>query len=184
MCGQITPLAHRSKVYILQHPNEAKHPKNTAALASLGLQSCEIHRGELADDFTKLRAALAQSKQPTLLIYPSETSAVLESAVPITAGPRINLLFIDATWKKAYRLYQQNPWLQSLPCYRFDNAPVGEYRIRATRKVSALSTLEAVAYALELTDNLSAAPLRELLNQWVTRKLLALPDAVRQRYDK
>lgn len=63
------------------------------------------------------------------------------------------MIFIDASWRKAYRIWQQNPWLQQLPNITFTNAPKTRYQIRKHKRETSLSTIEAVAYCLQQLEN-------------------------------
>ncbi len=47
ICDSVTPIKSKVSLLILQHPAEAGHAKNTAALLTLGLQSARVLRGEV-----------------------------------------------------------------------------------------------------------------------------------------
>lgn len=132
-------------MWILQHPNEAKHALGTARIASLGLRDCQLVSSVHAHIFAQKSAAQAAP----VLIYPSADSAPLSALVDGGTRP---LLFLDATWRKSRRMLLESPWLQSLPKYALPAPPPSRYRIRREPSASALSTLEAIAHSLALLE--------------------------------
>ena len=167
LCASITEQSCHMRVIILQHPTESKHSKNSAKLVKLCIKQCEIIIGEQPQDFANIRAI----KSPVYVIYPSEQAVPIESlkamhSIPLSLSQRddspilpednqqpITLVFIDASWRKAYKMWQQNPWLQQLPNLTFTDAPKTQYQIRKHKRQTSLSTLEAVAYCLNQIEN-------------------------------
>jgi len=73
-----------------------------------------------------------------------------------------NVIFIDASWRKALKIWKLNPWLQLCSSWHFTNPPDSQYHIRRTTQESSLSTLESVVYVLEHTHNINCMPLLTL----------------------
>ncbi len=161
LCHTIRPQANRTNVWILQHPSEAGVAKNTAHLVGLGLTACNIVVGERPADFSPLINAIKATPEGWALLYPGDKSTALE-ACPNKAAIG-NLVVLDGTWKKAYKLFMLNPWLSAIPQLHFDAPPKGRYRIRKTRVADGLSTLEAVAWGLKLIEGANPEPLWALL---------------------
>lgn len=130
------PLAHRSELLILQHPAEAGHAKNTAALLTLGLQSARLLRGEVFD------ASLAPAG--TALLYPGEPGTLQPAQVR-------RLILLDGSWRQSRRLLAANPWLATLPRLSLPEQP-GRYAIRRAHRPDQLSTAEAGLHALALLE--------------------------------
>lgn len=177
LCSSAQALQTRTQVWVLQHPDEVDHPKNTLRLARLCLPEIRVCVGESAADFGAAAAAISPAK--AVLCYPDDTSAPLEGRQPAPT----QLVFIDATWRKAYKMLQLNPWLQQLPRCHFDAAPAGDYRLRKTRRAGGLSTLEAIAHGLNSVEAGDYRALYELQALWVARVQGFMPEAVRQRYE-
>ncbi|MFG6486431.1 tRNA-uridine aminocarboxypropyltransferase [Roseateles sp. BYS78W] len=129
-------LAHRTELLILQHPAEAGHAKNTAALLTLGLQSAQRLRGEVFD------AGLAAPG--TALLYPGDGPAAAPADVS-------RLILLDGSWRQSRRLLAANPWLAGLPRLSLPEQP-GRYAIRRAHRPGQLSTLEAGLHALALLE--------------------------------
>lgn len=130
------PLAHRTELLILQHPAEAGHAKNTAALLTLGLQRARLLRGEVFD--TSL------ASPGTALLYPGEGAAAVPTEVT-------QLILLDGSWRQSRRLLAANPWLAELPRLHLPEQPA-RYAIRRAHLLGQLSTLEAGLHALALLE--------------------------------
>lgn len=147
LCALIPNLPSRTRVLILQHPSEVNHALNTARLAALGLQNCEIKVGEV---FADLARWLAQPGYQPCLLFPDERSEALSVYAP-DAQPRL-LVVPDGTWRKARKLLHLNPLLADLPRVQLVAAEPSRYRLRKAPGPGALSTLEAITQTLEVLE--------------------------------
>ena len=148
LCALIPNLPSHTRVLILQHPSEVDHALNTARLAALGLQNCEIRVGETFEDLP--RWLTLPGYRPCLL-FPGEHSEALRAYEP-SAQPRL-LVVPDGTWRKARKLLHLNPLLASLPRVELASAAPSRYRLRKAPGPGALSTLEAITQALEVLES-------------------------------
>ena len=167
ICSAVSPFAPSARVIILQHPSETGHAKNTARLIKLCSPSTQIISGEQPEDFAQLRIEIEKFPEDYALVYPSESSDPLE-AIPETALPLKyrHLIFIDGTWRKAFKIWKLNPWLQNLTSLHFEEKITGQYQIRKAPGDNQLSTLEAVACLLEKGYQQDASPLFDLFQAW------------------
>lgn len=170
LCKWIKPFHSPLNIIILQHPKEALHAKNTVKLLQLGLTNIEIIQGESAQDFVHFSPQVAQNKEQYSLVYPSQHSHAIELDTAQSVKPAIyhknhNVIFIDASWRKALKMWHLNPWLHDVTSWHFDHPPSSQYKIRQTSVKSGLSTLEAVAYTLELTHKIKCTDLYNLFIQ-------------------
>ena len=134
----------------MQHPSESKHAKNSARLVKLIFPDTQILVGENEEDFDALKMQVSQSPHNYHLIYPGENSQPLEPNLQaLLPAPNNKLIFIDATWRKALKMWHTNPWLSQCNQWHFNTPPTGRYQIRKTSVDGGLSTLEAVAYSLK-----------------------------------
>ena len=176
ICAFTADIANDIHLVILQHPNEVSHTKGTVALLAKSLRKCQVLEGESFDDEQGFLQVMAQY-QPVLL-YPSEQAHVLDEHLitkllncqpntqdmPDTRhnlqvstedkSKPLCLVIIDATWKKAYRMFMLSAKLQQLPqvCLPDHLANAGQYHIRKVAKKNALSSLEASCYALAILE--------------------------------
>lgn len=166
ICDAVVPFMVAPQISIIQHPKERRHAKNTARLVTLCLPHTQLVSSDDAPAMRSLEA-LCGAKN-TALVYPAATSRPIEHER--SAISTINhWVFLDGSWKQAFALYQQLPFLKRLPSYHFDNAPASHYTIRHTQVEQSLSTLEAVAYCLRQTGEQEADRLLSLQQALVDR---------------
>ncbi len=170
LCAWVNPITAPMNIIILQHPKEAKHAKNTVKLLALGLQKITILQGEKPEDWIELAQKVTNQPQNYCLFYPHEHSCPVESISSLEQKLRFfpvksSVIFIDASWRKALKIWHLNPWLQQCNSWHFCNPPENQYHIRRTTQQSSLSTLESVAYVLEHTHNINCAPLYVLFSK-------------------
>lgn len=172
VCEAIAPIHSALKIDILQHPSEVKNAKNSARLIPLCIKNCTLWQGEQEKDFDVLQKSI-QRDGTTWVIYPNKDAISLleigsNYSVPAPLSHQTieqpkRLILLDGTWKKAYKLWQLNTWLHTLPTLRIDNVE-SQYRIRKAPKAGYLSTLEAVAICLEALEKSDAKPLYDCFN--------------------
>ncbi len=129
---------------ILQHPREAKHPLNSARIASLGISNCQLWVGEDFSAHQGLQQVLAE--KACYLLFPGNNAR--DSAQVLAQHRPEVLIIIDGTWRKARRIYHRNRPLQQLPAIVLNDTGRSNYRIRKAPKESALSTIEATVALL------------------------------------
>ncbi|MEZ2720831.1 tRNA-uridine aminocarboxypropyltransferase [Paenalcaligenes hominis] len=144
LCAYVANIANRTHVLVLQHPNEHKHPLNTARLAVQGLKNAELLIGE---QFTDLISRL-HSVDKAFLLFPAQSHHTVQALAPLPVDSTSLLIVPDGTWRNVRKIIQLNPVLDTLPRLTL---PLGEpslYRIRKTKQTGAVSTIEAIARAL------------------------------------
>ncbi|AZQ12447.1 tRNA-uridine aminocarboxypropyltransferase [Shewanella khirikhana] len=184
LCDVLKPVTSRSAVWVLQHPSETDHGKNSARLLPLMLDKAQIVVGETAADFAGPQAQIQAQGLAPVLVYPAEAGEAVFTPAANAPEPENRLLILlDGTWRKALKMYHLNPWLHTLPKLALSPEKPSAYRIRKARRADSLSTLEAAAEALtQLEPQLDVSALYEAFDAMVSRRLAAMPEAVRQRY--
>lgn len=176
LCAWIKVIESPVKIVILQHPKETKHAKNTVKLLQLGLTNLEVIQGENAQDFSDFASLVTKSPGSFVLCYPHATSIAIESFKNETDHEQtlagLTVILIDASWRKALKMWHLNPWLQGLKSWHFDEPPQNQYAIRQTSQQNSLSTLESVAYLLKQTHGLDCSGLYQLFEQMQSRCFL------------
>lgn len=143
LCALIPSLHSRTHVLILQHSSEADHSLNTARLAALGLRNAQLRIGECFEE--EIEPGVA-----SYLLFPGDDAVPLEQLADGAAAVR--LIVPDGTWRKARKLLYVNPWLAALPRVALPSGLVSRYRLRKAPSADALSTVEAVANALNVLE--------------------------------
>lgn len=163
ICAFISPVKNETQILVLQHPSEVTQTKGTVALLAHSLERIKVFVGEDFTQHKELQKELGCYEGNVSLLYPSDKAInVADVALSLPEGSSSNeechrikkhcLIVLDGTWKKAYRLFMLNDFLQALPHVTLPEGLHGEYVIRKTAKANALSTLEACCYALQIIE--------------------------------
>jgi len=153
ICHLASPVAGAVEVLILQHPMEVPNAKGSARLLHLCLPGSRIETGEQFDE-AALRAMLGAGGRQPVLLYPDtpgDRSLGIAPPPPYSATlapERVQLVVLDATWRKSRKMLYLNPALQALPRLPLRDMPPSHYLIRKAHAPDQLSTLEATCYAL------------------------------------
>ncbi|MCL7462630.1 DTW domain-containing protein [Pseudomonas sp. NW5] len=147
LCPLIPRVSNRTRVLVLQHPDEAGHALNTARLAVLGLEKAELR---CAEHFETLAQELAG--QSVGLLFPGEGAQLVSPAGADNALSLDCLIVPDGTWRKARRLLYCNPWLETLPRLALPSGLTSRYRLRKAPGPGALSTIEAIVQCLNALE--------------------------------
>lgn len=148
LCSHIPEVPNRTRVLILQHPDESKHPLNTGRLAALGLLHAELL---VAEQFPQLSAIVA-SAVSAYLLFPTKVDSLRQPLAALPAAESSLLIVPDGTWRKACKIVHANPILCTLPHL---SLPLGEpsaYRVRKAREPAAVSTIEAIVRTLTILE--------------------------------
>ncbi|MEB0042844.1 DTW domain-containing protein [Pseudomonas sp. MH10] len=152
LCALIPQLDSRTRVLVIQHPSEVGHALNTARLAVLGLTNAELVVGEVFDELPRL---LNRPGYRARLLFPGEDAQAVvgyQNVVTGEADQPLLLVVPDGTWRKARKLLHLNPALAALPRVTLGQTTTSRYRLRKAPGPDALSTIEAIAQALEILE--------------------------------
>lgn len=181
VCAQVQTIDHRTRVLVLQHPDEQKHPMNTARLAVLGLAHAECLTGL---EFPDLAARLAAAHSPALLFPGPQACTPQHWASPHPGLPAPDLLIVpDGTWRQAGRLVRANPELEHLPRLMLADGATSRYRIRRAAQENAVSTIEAIVSTLSVLEpETDFAPVLRPFEAMVEGQIRAMGEAAYARH--
>jgi len=160
ICDYLSHVELPARIIVLQHKAEAKHAKNTVRLVKLIAPEIVVLQSgaDMKIDEVDL------SNRNVVVIYPSEHSLSLEQYSNKSNMQSVDtLVFIDASWRQAYGMWQANVWLHRYPQFHFESAPQAIYNIRLAKREHQLSTLEAIAYSLETLYGYPSTPFKRAL---------------------
>eukprot|EP00033_Pygsuia_biforma_P000440 GCRY01000524.1.p1 GENE.GCRY01000524.1~~GCRY01000524.1.p1 ORF type:complete len:225 (-),score=40.71 GCRY01000524.1:119-793(-) len=154
-------LINTHKVVILQHPAETRALRTSPLIERCLGSFCEVIVGRKfpATKFPELHQTL--SSQTTCLLYPSSSSIPLADFCK-SCENKINLVVVDGTWEYAKNMLTANKFFDSIQHVSLPIQTDYFYTIRKQPQLGFVSTLEAVAAALEIIEQ-SAAPRKALL---------------------
>lgn len=159
----ITPLPLRTRVVVLQHPQERDRDLGTVPLLQAILPSVEVIVGLSWPSLARLLDDADADALRWAVLYPGSLPRELqrnEQTAPVlrldrngnALGPTPylqGLLVLDGSWSQAKTLWWRNPWLlkvQRLVLHPKEPSIYG--RLRKEPRREAVSTLESVADAL------------------------------------
>lgn len=148
ICRSVERVANRTAITILQHPRERFHAIGTVRIARLGLAKVRIEPCAPWTDTSAVSAALPAA---TALLYPGPGARDL-ATLPVGERPR-HLLILDGTWFHAKKIYDAQPWLQTLPHVSLTTSEPSRYgSIRREPRADYVATVEAIVHALRILE--------------------------------
>ncbi len=146
LCAHVPKLATRTRVVLILHQLEVNKTSNTGTLAMACLPNGEtvMHGGRvpLVRDWSQL-------SQPVLLFPHPDARPLTDwqgSEQPVT------LIVPDATWPQAIKARRRIPGLVDVPCAVLPPEDATRNFLRASSKPGQVSTLVAIARALEVLE--------------------------------
>ena len=185
-CDTITQTENELSVIILQHTSEVKHAKGTAKIVELSLNNIDVFVGEDFTDNNELKQKLATKK--SLLLYPQDNAiSPSDLAGNINENSDIKLsdyqlVVIDGSWKKAFKILQLNPFLSQISAIGIDAIDESDYRIRKSSRSDSLSTLEAIHSVLTTVEGDKFEGLLASFKAMVDFQIKSMPKDVQERY--
>jgi len=158
ICHLFVKTVNRIKLVVLQHPKEVGHSKGSLPLLLGSLTNIEVLEGECFDGNDELQEIINHYQNRIILLYPSDNAKLVNDIqIETEKNSAVDcIILLDATWRKAYKMFQSSAILQTLPTAKLPEDVESHYLIRKTKKDNALSTLEAACIALatfEQSDN-------------------------------
>jgi DTW domain-containing protein YfiP len=163
ICEFASLVENKSPVTILRHPSETNKQKGTADLLRLSLSNIKILEGE---EFQQ--SDVLKSGHENILVYTAvDSDRILESQ--IHEGEKFHFIFIDGTWKKAFKIFKLNTFLHSLKLLQLNPKEESLYTGLRKQRENGLSTYEAVYQTLCLTQpSIQKSPLMPNLERFIT----------------
>jgi|LULF01.1.fsa_nt_gb DTW domain-containing protein YfiP len=149
-CQALTPIENRVKLIILVHPDEEKHPYNTALMTKLNFKNSKLIIGENLSYDSQLRSEV--SRPGSYILYPHETAKKINTLSSAQKKEIKTLILLDGTWRKAKRILYQTQFLQDIPLLQLPENLNSIYHIRKAPQKNFLSTLEAATHSLNLIE--------------------------------
>jgi DTW domain-containing protein YfiP len=166
VCDRIVEHDSRTRVLILQHPQEMDVSLGTARITALSLPRAVTVRPGLSwaslahalerDDVDPKRWAILFPHSLPRELTPSEKLEPLlvldrkGERVELEASPLEGIVILDGTWSQAKTLWWRNPWMLKLPrLVLHPKEPSAYGKVRKQPQRGFLSTLEAVGETLD-----------------------------------
>jgi len=154
LCGKVPVFENHISVIILQHPEEQYKQLKSAWLTSIMLKNSHVRVGLSWNGFKSLAGESAMPSQWGILFLNSKSKAGDPPAVIQDRKKQFitdygflkGIIALDGSWKQAKTLWWRNPWFLKLNRVSLNPAHAS---LRAQTREGGLSTIEAVAFALD-----------------------------------
>jgi DTW domain-containing protein YfiP len=154
LCAGVPVFKNCLSVIILQHPQEQYKHLNSARLTSIMLKNSAVHVGLSWPGFKAVAGESAMPSQWGILFLNSSGKA---SDPPVVMQDRKKqtitdygflqgIIALDGSWKQAKTLWWRNSWFLKLNRISLNPAHAS---LRAQTRSGGLSTIEAIAFALD-----------------------------------
>ncbi len=152
ICHLIPNLDLKTRICLVIHKKELKRTTNTGQLALKSLINSEIRiRGE-SDRKPLDLTDLLTSQYRTLLFFPSDDAAELTTELAQSSSRPIQLIVPDGNWRQASKVHSRHPELRDVQKVKISTANKSTYHLRAEHLPEGMATLEAIAFALGITE--------------------------------
>lgn len=152
ICHLIPTLNLKTKISLIIHKKELKRTTNTGQLALKSLTNSEVRiRGE-SDKKTLDLTSLLTPEYKTFLFYPSDDAIELTTELVHCCALPIQLIVPDGNWRQASKVHSRHPELRNVQKVKISTANKSTYHLRAEHLPEGMATLEAIAFALGITE--------------------------------
>jgi DTW domain-containing protein YfiP len=156
VCAAIPRLKLQTRVSLIVHAKELKRTTNTGRLAVRSLVNSEmIVRGEGREAVDLSRLLVPEYR--SVLFFPSGDAVELNNGFLAHDSRPLHLIVPDGNWRQASKVAIRHKELAAIPRVKISRPNFVEHHLRAEIFPSGMSTLEAIARALEVAEGVEAA---------------------------
>lgn len=157
ICAQIPSLNLKTRICLVVHKKELKRTTNTGRLAVKCLVNCEMRvRGDENQERLDLTSSLNPAYQ-SLLLSPVESAVELNADLLKGIQLPIQLIIPDGNWRQASKVNTRHPELKDLLRVKISSPNSAENHLRTEHLPEGMSTLEAIAAAIQIIEGVEAA---------------------------
>ena len=178
ICATIQLIDNQHFLHVLQDPSEEKNAIGTARILGLSLKRAKISVGNFFD-------SSMFDLQNSYLVFPDPSAVAVEQLVNVKEINDYSVfILLDGSWKKAYKLLMNNPFLQRLPKVSINITEKSQYRIRKSPRDDGLSTVEAGYNLLSQLENNKEkfTPLLKSFAYMIDYQIAKMPAHVYQKH--
>lgn len=168
LCHLIAPRTIRTELSVMMHISEREKSTNTVRLLKLLVPQVDVfYHGE-----KEKKAGLSRTSRQRYLLFPDDSAAELNDDFAAAHPEGISLVVPDGNWHQARKMTHRHPDLVHLPRVRVSGSGGTLFAVRRAPRGGFLSTIEAIALALEPFEGSELKnELNKLLYEMVRRTL-------------
>lgn len=152
ICSLIPKLNLKTKVVLVVHTKELKRTTNTGRLAIHSLVNSEMRIRGLSHDALDLSELLTDEYQ-TYLFYPSDDAVELNQDLISQSNKPVQLIVPDGNWRQASKVHYRHAELKNVQRVMITEKNTSTLHMRTEIKDEGMATLQAIAFALGITEN-------------------------------
>ena len=173
VCALLPRLELATRLVVVMHWREANTTSNTGRIACLALPNSELRlRGREGE--RDAADGIGDPSRRTLVLFPTEDAVELTPDFRSRHPGPYTLVVPDGTWRQAKKVVKREPSLAGALRVRLSYEGTSTYYLRRAPNAGALSTMEAIARALGILENVEARErLESLFGVVVERSLSA-----------
>ncbi len=159
MCDLIPSLTLKTKVSLVIHKRELKRTSNTGTLALKALVNSEMrvrgleNNGNLKHQALDLTDLLTDTYE-NILLYPTDKAVNLTPEVLQNISKPIQFIVPDGNWRQASKVHIRHKELDKIKHVKIKTINLDKDFLRKETTENGMATLQAIAYALGVTEGL------------------------------
>jgi DTW domain-containing protein YfiP len=171
LCSLIPKLNLKTKISLIIHAKEMKRTTNTGRLALEALTNSQMIIRGLTKEPVDL-SNLVQDEYQTYLFYPSDDAIELNQDLIKKQNKPVHLIVPDGNWRQASKVHYRHPELKNIQRVKIGEKNTSVLHMRTEIKEEGMATLQAIAFALGITEGENVKnQLLELYDQKLKRTL-------------
>lgn len=156
ICHLIPRLDFKTRLCLIVHHRELKRTTNTGQLAIHSLVNSQMIVRGLKDEGTLDLTKLLSPNYRSVLFYPSDEAEELNSCFVKKSILPIQLIVPDGNWRQASKVATRHKEIANLERVKLSQVNSRTQHLRTEHFDNGMSTLEAVAYAFGVLEDLKA----------------------------
>ncbi|WP_165312588.1 tRNA-uridine aminocarboxypropyltransferase [Vibrio ziniensis] len=159
VCQAIPKLNSPMPLSLLMHENEYVRETNTGKWLLKALPLCQNFKWSRVAKNDALLERIHNRAYQSFLVYPSEESMALDTALKTAKeqGKTAHFIILDGTWQEAKKMERKSPWLDDITRVHLTPSQISNYQLRRNQSEGHLCTLEVASEILALTGDLAEA---------------------------
>lgn len=151
LCSEIPRIETRTKLSLIIHAKEMKRTTNTGILATRALVHSQILvRGRIQEPLDL--SSLLDPHFHAVLFYPAPDAIELSADEIQKIGKPIHLIVPDGNWRQASKVHYRHSEIRHLPRVMIKTPNSETKFLRAESTAEGMATLQAIAYAMGVTE--------------------------------
>ncbi|MBN2790664.1 MAG: DTW domain-containing protein [Candidatus Delongbacteria bacterium] len=169
ICSEIKKFNLDTRISILMHNKEKRKVSNTAKIAYLTLNNCNLVTKGEKDVNTDINSIIS-SQHINIVLYPDASKELNRELLQNFDKP-VNLIVLDGNYNQAGKMFRSDIALQKAIKVRLPLGQIRKDQLRSPVHPEQVSTIEAVINALEIIGDTEANEHMEYLFGELTLRL-------------